>query len=56
MDKGITREDAYRRVQKNAMQSWTKGKNFLTLLKKDKKITELLSMKEIDKIFNLKAQ
>ena len=34
--KGITREEAYKLVQKNAMQSWDQGKDFLTLLKKDK--------------------
>ena len=56
VDKGITREEAYKLVQKNAMQSWTKGKNFLTLLKKDKKIGALLKKNEIEKIFNLKAQ
>lgn len=56
VDKGITREEAYNLVQKNAMQSWTKGKDFLTLLKKDKKIGALLKKNEIEKIFNLKAQ
>ena len=56
VDKGITREEAYKLVQKNAMQSWTKGKDFLTLLKKDKKIGVLLKKNEIEKIFNLKAQ
>ena len=56
VDKGITREEAYRLVQKNAMQSWTKETNFLKLLKKDKKIRELMTEQEIDKIFNLKAQ
>ena len=56
VDKGITREEAYKLVQKNAMQSWTKGKDFLTLLKKDKKISALLKKNEIEKIFNLKAQ
>ena len=56
VDKGITREEAYTLVQKNAMQSWTKGKDFLTLLKKDKKIGALLKKNEIEKIFNLKAQ
>lgn len=54
--KGITREDAYKLVQKNAMQSWTKGKDFLALLKKDKKIGALLTKNEIEGIFNLKAQ
>jgi len=56
VDKGIAREEAYKLVQKNAMQSWTKGKDFLTLLKKDKKIGALLKNNEIEKIFNLKAQ
>ena len=56
VDKGITREEAYRLVQKNAMQSWTRGKNFLKLLKKDKKICELMTEPEIEKIFNLQAQ
>ena len=56
VDKGIAREEAYKLVQKNAMQSWTKGKDFLTLLKKDKKIGALLKKNEIEKIFNLKAQ
>ena len=54
--KGISREEAYKLVQKNAMQSWTKGKDFLMLLKKDKEITKLLSVTEIDKTFKLKTQ
>ena len=56
VEKGISREEAYSLVQKNAMQSWTKGKGFLALLKKDKKVSSLLTKKEIEKIFNLKAQ
>ena len=56
VDKGITREEAYRLVQENAMHSWSSGKNFLKLLKKDKKIRELMTAPEIEKIFNLKAQ
>ena len=56
VEKGISREEAYSLVQKNAMQAWTKGKDFLTLLKKDKKVSSWLTKKEIEKIFNLKAQ
>ena len=56
VEKGVSREEAYSLVQKNAMQSWTKGKDFLTLLKIDKKVSSLLTKKEIEKIFNLKAQ
>ena len=54
--KGITREEAYKGVQKNAMQSWTTGKDFLKLLKKDKDIKKLLSVAEIDETFKLKTQ
>ncbi len=54
--KGITREEAYRLVQKNAMQSWTDRKDFLTLLKKDKDIRKLLSVGEIEQAFKLKTQ
>jgi adenylosuccinate lyase len=38
------------------MQSWTTGKDFLKLLKKDKAIMKLLSATEIDKTFKLKTQ
>ena len=54
--KGITREEAYKLVQKNAMQSWGQGKDFLTLLKKDKGIRKLLSAGEIDQAFKIKTQ
>ena len=54
--KGITREEAYKLVQKNAMQSWDEGKDFLTLLKKDKGIRKLLSAGEIDQAFKIKTQ
>ncbi len=54
--KGVTREEAYKLVQNNAMQSWNKGKDFLTLLKKDKTIRTLLTEREIEKVFNLKSQ
>ncbi len=54
--KGISREEAYKLVQKNAMQSWTEGKDFLALLKKDKDIRKLLSAGEIEQTFKLKTQ
>ena len=53
IDKGLTREDAYRKVQKIAMDSWNQNKNFKDLLKKNKTIKSFLSHKEIDKIFEL---
>ena len=53
VQKGITREDAYQLVQKNAMQVWEQNKDFKTLLKSDKDILNLLSVKEIDSLFDL---
>ncbi len=53
IDKGLTREDAYRKVQKIAMDSWNQNKDFKDLLKKNKSIKSFLSYKEIDKIFEL---
>ncbi|MAI29212.1 MAG: adenylosuccinate lyase [Pelagibacteraceae bacterium TMED124] len=53
IEKGITREDAYKKVQKIAMDSWNKNKSFKDLLKKNKGIKDFLSSKEIDKIFKL---
>ena len=53
IDKGLTREDAYKKVQKIAMESWNQNKNFKDLLKKNKSIKSFLSQKEIDKIFEL---
>jgi len=56
VQKGVTREDAYRMVQRNAMQVWEQGKEFLPLLKKDKDIKKHLSDKELEKAFQLKSQ
>jgi adenylosuccinate lyase len=52
--KGVVRDQAYRMVQRNAMQVWEQGGDFPTLLKKDKDIKKHLSDKEIDKAFDMK--
>ncbi len=52
--KGMTREDAYALVQKNAMESWKRGAGFMDLLMKDRSITRRLAKAEIKKIFDLK--
>jgi adenylosuccinate lyase len=53
-DKGITREDAYAMVQRNAMESWKDGVSFMKLLQKDGEITKHLSPEEIEEIFDLR--
>ena len=51
--KGMSREDAYACVQRNAMKSWEKGKDFAALLKADKKVATHLDGAEIDALFDL---
>ncbi len=53
IDKGLTREKSYKIVQKTAMKSWNENRDFKLLLQKDSDVNKLLSIKEIDKIFDL---
>ena len=52
-DKGMSREDAYTAVQRNAMQAWAGKGEFAALLKKDKEVTGRLKAAEIDTLFDL---
>ncbi|MDP8210815.1 MAG: adenylosuccinate lyase [Candidatus Stygibacter australis] len=49
---GISREESYAIVQKNAMQSWKTGEQFIDLVMVDEQIKEYLSDKEIKDIFS----
>ena len=53
IQKGVSREDAYKLVQKNAMKVWEQKIDFKELLKNDTNISELLSVQEIDSLFDL---
>jgi len=55
-ESGMSREDAYRLVQKHAMRAWQHGLSFRDLVKKDKQITSRLSEKKLAHAFNLKRQ
>lgn len=50
---GVSREDAYRLVQRNAMKVWEEGKDFLEELLADKEVTQALSGDEIREKFDL---
>ena len=52
-EKGVSREDAYRLVQRNAMKVWEEKFDFKELLKNDKDISVSLSQSELDEIFDL---
>lgn len=49
----ISREDAYRLVQRNAMKVWEQGKDFLTELLNDEEVRAALSEQEIREKFDL---
>lgn len=59
IDAGITREDAYKIVQENAMMVWENVRaghraDFKEMLKKDPKVRKYLTDKEIDGLFDVK--
>jgi adenylosuccinate lyase len=51
--KGVSREDAYAIVQRNAMPVWRGEGEFLTLLKADKDVAKALSAAELESLFDL---
>jgi len=55
-NKGVTREDAYTRVQPLAMRVWDEGANFQALVRSDSRITEHLTREELDELFDVKKQ
>jgi adenylosuccinate lyase len=51
--KGMSREDAYKAVQRNAMASWKEGKNYRALLEADADVAKHLTPKDIEALFDL---
>ena len=51
--KGVSREDSYSYVQRNAMPVWRGEGDFLTLLKADKDVKARLSDAELEELFDL---
>jgi adenylosuccinate lyase len=52
--KGLTRETAYKFVQRNAMEVWNAGGDFSARLKADHDVRKHLTPKEIDGCFDLR--
>ncbi|MBP5857657.1 adenylosuccinate lyase [Marivibrio halodurans] len=50
---GVSREDAYRLVQRNAMESWRTGTSFQDLLKADPEVSGPLGQEAIDALFDI---
>ncbi len=51
--KGLSREEAYARVQRHAMETWDRGGELRERILADVEITELLSKEEIERAFRL---
>jgi adenylosuccinate lyase len=50
---GVSREDSYRLVQRNAMKTWEQGADFLTSLKADPDVASRIPAAELEAMFDL---
>ncbi len=53
VEKGVSREDSYRLVQRNAMRTWKKEGDLLDLLKGDEEVSSRLTDAELENLFDL---
>jgi adenylosuccinate lyase len=56
VEHGVSREDAYRLVQKHAMRAWQGGRSFRELVLADKSITSRVPRKQLERAFDLQRQ
>ena len=54
IEKNISREAAYKTVQKIALKAWKENQSFKKLLEKNKEVKSFLNAKEINDLFDLK--
>ncbi|MCX8010875.1 MAG: lyase family protein, partial [Ignavibacteria bacterium] len=53
VEKGMTREDAYKIVQDSAMEVWNSNKRLLEVLRENKSVMKLLKEDDFEKIFSV---
>ena len=53
-ESGMTREKAYRIVQKQAMRAWKEGKDFRNLIRRDPEVKKRLDSKTLTRLFDQK--
>ena len=53
VEAGVSREDSYRLVQRNAMRTWAGGGAFLDFLKADDEVSSKLSDEQLEALFDL---
>ena len=54
-EKGVTREVAYRVVQRNAMRAWETGEQLKALLAADPDIRDKVTAKDLDRVFDIRT-
>jgi len=54
IEKGLSREDAYRVVQRNALKAWDERRDFKEIISKDATVKKYMHKKEIDQCCSLK--
>jgi len=52
IEKGLSRQDAYKMTQRNAMKSWETGQAFIELLQADKEVRQKLPKEELLSLFD----
>ena len=52
IEKGLSREQAYRMVQRNAMKSWKERTSFISLLESDPEVMEHIAKPDLEAIFD----
>ncbi|MFC1962033.1 adenylosuccinate lyase [Chloroflexota bacterium] len=52
IEKGLSRQDAYKLVQRNAMKAWKEDKGFLKLLQADNEVITTLPLTELELLFD----
>lgn len=50
---GVSREDSYRLVQRNAMKTWLEGADFLASLKSDTEVSSRIPAAKLEEMFDL---
>jgi adenylosuccinate lyase len=53
IEKGVTREEAYAVVQRNAMRTWEEGTEFRELLLRDEAVMSRLTSDDLDAVFHV---
>jgi adenylosuccinate lyase len=53
IEKGMSRQVAYKLVQRNAMETWQGNKRFINLLKADKEVMAVLTPTELEALFDV---